>query len=133
MLFIAFYTAAQINISAVHIHQENHIQTIFYRNCAFIILYDLWLLSCLFLLCKCLNMYAPAETHIVCVKTAFISLFLSGQVYIPSIIHISKRIYFQFYLSIYTLGGRGTLYTEHNYKCNTFVFAPIFHELNSKF
>ncbi len=25
------------------------------------------------------------------------------------------------------------VYTEQNYKCNTFVFAPIFHELNSKF
>ncbi len=23
-------------------------------------------------------------------------------------------------------------YTKHNYKRNTFVFAPIFHELNSK-
>ncbi len=61
-----------------------------------------------FLLCKSLNMYALAETHIVCdVTTA--SPFLSCQVYIPSIIHISKRIYFNFYLSIYTLGGRGRL------------------------
>ncbi len=25
-----------------------------------------------------------------------------------------------------------SLYTEHQYKRNTFVFAPIFHELNSK-
>ncbi len=24
------------------------------------------------------------------------------------------------------------IYTDQNYKCNTFVFAPIFHELNSK-
>ncbi len=24
------------------------------------------------------------------------------------------------------------LYTDQNYKRNTFVFAPIFHELNSK-
>ncbi len=24
------------------------------------------------------------------------------------------------------------IYTEQNYKCNTFIFAPIFHELNSK-
>ncbi len=23
-------------------------------------------------------------------------------------------------------------YTEQKYKCNTFVFVPIFHELNSK-
>ncbi len=25
-----------------------------------------------------------------------------------------------------------SIYTEQNYKRNTFVFAPIFHELNSK-
>ncbi len=25
-----------------------------------------------------------------------------------------------------------SLYTEQNYKHNTFVFAPFFHELNSK-
>ncbi len=37
-------------------------------------------------------MYALAETHVVCVTTA--SPFLSCQVYIPSIKHISKRIYF---------------------------------------
>ncbi len=53
------------------------------------------------------NMNTLAETHVVGVTTA--SQFLSCQVYIPSIIHISKRIYFQLYLSIYTLGGRGTL------------------------
>ncbi len=52
--------------------------------------------------------YAPAETHVVCdVTTA--SPFLSYQLYIPSIIHISKMIYFNFYLSIYTLGSRGRL------------------------
>ncbi len=53
------------------------------------------------------NMCALAETHVVCVTTS--SPFLSCQVYIPSIIHISKRIYFQLYLSTYTLGGRSTL------------------------
>ncbi len=52
-------------------------------------------------------MYALAEIHVVCVTTA--SPFLSCQVNIPSIIHISKMIYFNFNLSIYTLGGRGTL------------------------
>ncbi len=36
--FIAFYIAAQISISDV---QENHIQTIYYRNLVFIILYNL--------------------------------------------------------------------------------------------
>jgi len=30
-----------------------------------------------------------------------------------------------------TWGGLG-IYTEQKYKRNTFVFAPIFHELNSK-
>ncbi len=53
-------------------------------------------------------LYALAETHVVCDVTT-VSPFLSCQVYIPSIIHISKRIYFNFYLSIYTLGGRGKL------------------------
>ncbi len=102
--------------------QENHIQTISYRNRVFIILYNLrWLLSCLFLLCKSLNMYALADTHVVCdVTTA--SPFLSGQEYIPSIIHISKRIYLNFCLSIYTLGGRGTLKvaqkTRNPWLCN---------------
>ncbi len=36
MLFIAFYVAAQISISDVHIHLK---KTTFYRNRAFIILY----------------------------------------------------------------------------------------------
>ncbi len=40
-------------------------------------------------------MYALTETHLVCDTTA--SPFLSCQVYIPSIIHISKRIYFLFF------------------------------------
>ncbi len=52
---------------------------------------------------------ALAETHVVCDDVTTASPFLSCQVYIPSIIHISKRIYFNFYLSIYTLGGRGRL------------------------
>jgi len=26
--------------------------------------------------------------------------------------------------------GQAWVYIEQNYKCNTFVFAPIFHELN---
>ncbi len=82
MLFIAFYITAQINISDVHIHQENHIQTIFYRNRVFIILYNLWWhLSCLFLLCKCISMYALAETHVVCVKNRLSVLKLSGNSY----------------------------------------------------
>ncbi len=59
-------------------------------------------MSCLFLLCKSLNMYALAETHVACdVTTA--SPFLRYQVYIPSIMHSNKMIYFHFYLSIYML------------------------------
>ncbi len=69
--------------------QENHIQIISYHHSVFIILYNLWLLSCLFPLCKSFNMYALAETHVVCVTTT--SPFLSCQVYIPRIIHIIKR------------------------------------------
>ncbi len=53
-------------------------------------------------------LYAVAETHVVC-DVITVSPFLSCQVYIPSMIHISKMIYFNFYLSIYTLGGRGRL------------------------
>ncbi len=53
-------------------------------------------------------MNALAETHVVCdVKTA--SPFLSCQEDILSIIHISKRIYFNINLSKYTLGGHATL------------------------
>ncbi len=48
-------------------------------------------------------LYALTETHVVCdITTA--SPFLSCQVYIPSIYN-----YLNFYLSKYTLGGRGTL------------------------
>ncbi len=67
---------------------------------------------------KCINVNVKALTCMLWLKlmlfvtTAF--LFLSYQVYIPSIIHISKRIYFQFYLSIYILGGRGTLVAQKN-------------------
>ncbi len=35
------------------------------------------------------------------------------------------KILSEYYEEIY-------IYTEQNYKRNTFVFAPIFHELNSK-
>ncbi len=54
-------------------------------------------------------LYAVAETHVVCDDVTTASPFWSCQVYIPSMIRISKRIYFSFYLSIYTLGGRGRL------------------------
>ncbi len=44
-------------------------------------------------------MYALAETQVVCdVTTASLVLKLPG---IPNIIHISKRIYFHFHLSIH--------------------------------
>ncbi len=94
-IYSLLYRCTNYHFRCTHSSQENHIQTIFYRNHVFIILYNLQLLlSCLFLLCKSCNTYALslAETHFVCVTTA--SLFLSCQVYIPGIIHISKRIYF---------------------------------------
>ncbi len=46
-------------------------------------------------------LYAVAETHVVCDVTT-VSPLLSCQVCIPSIIHISKRIYFIF-VCLYTL------------------------------
>ncbi len=49
------------------------------------------------------NMYALAETHVACVTTA--SPFLSCQLYIPSIIHISK--------SSFTLAAAEPLYPHH--------------------
>ncbi len=52
-------------------------------------------------------MYAVAETHIVCdVTTA--SPFLSCQVYIPSITHISKRIYLNF-ICLYTISAAAVI------------------------
>ncbi len=35
-------------------------------------------------------------------------------------------------LSLHVFLHKRKIYTEQNYKRNTFVFAPIFHELNSK-
>ncbi len=35
------------------------------------------------------------------------------------------------YMHILYVYGYVYIYTEQNYKRNTFVFAPIFHELNS--
>ncbi len=46
-------------------------------------------------------LYAVAETRVVCDVTS-VSPFWSCQVYIPSMIHISKRIYFHFFC-LYTL------------------------------
>ncbi len=50
-------------------------------------------------------LYALAETRLAETKLFVLQppLFLNCQVYIPSIIHISKRIYLNVYLSIYTL------------------------------
>ncbi len=39
-----------------------------------------------------------------------------------------KHIYL-YYINVYIILY---IYTEQKYKRNTFVFAPIFHELNSK-
>ncbi len=120
--YIAFYIAAQISIS----DEQINLKKITYEPYSIVIV---CLLSYIihsgcchvsFLLCKSLNMYALAETHVVCVTTA--SPFLRCQVYIPSLKHISKGIYFQFYLSIYTLGGCTTLYIT------PLIFSPLLHE-----
>ncbi len=109
MLFTAFYIAAYVSILNVHIQ----VKKITYKPYPIVIVcllsYIIYSGCChVYLCCKSLNMYALAETHVVCdVTTA--SPILSCQVYIPSIIHISKTIYLNLYLSIYTLGGRSTL------------------------
>ncbi len=86
-----FYVAAQMSISDVHIHLKKitykHILSLW----CVIIVYNLWLLS-MFI------------THVVCVITRLSVLKLPG-------IHsqFNTLIYLQFYLSIYTLGGRGNI------------------------
>ncbi len=154
MLFIAFYIAAQINISDVHINLNKITYiyiyakrlTITFRLDIFISMCGPWesnpqpfalLTQCsttephrniqtYAILIVCLLSYiiysCCCQVYFCCVKDLtcmlwlklFVcdvtaSLFLSCQVFIPILIHISKRIYFHFYLSIYTLGGRGTL------------------------
>ncbi len=69
------------------------------------------------------NMYALAETLVVCYVTTA-STFLSCHVYLPSIINISKRIYLNLYLSIYTLGGRGTLKVAQKTATHSSVIFP---------
>ncbi len=75
--------ALELTLASCFIRQFMRLIVHFYSDITFI-----FSLSCLFLLCKSLNMCALAETHVVCVTTA--SPFLSYQLYIPSIIHISK-------------------------------------------
>ncbi len=84
MLFIAFYSAAQLSISDVHIHLKKITYKLYYIVIVCLLSYIIY---------SGLNLFA------LFVTTA--SPFLSCQVYIPSIIHINKRIYFQFYLSIF--------------------------------
>ncbi len=54
-------------------------------------------------------LYALAETHVVCDDVTSASPFWSCQVYIPSMIHISKRIYLIF-ICLYTLWAAAVNY-----------------------
>ncbi len=109
MLFIAFRITAQISISDVHIH----LKKITYKPYPIV---NVCLLSYI-IYSGCCHVYFCCVKTLTCMLwlklTLFVittaSPFLSYHVYIPSIIHISKIIYLNFYLSIYTLGGRGTL------------------------
>ncbi len=76
------------------------------------------------------NMYALAETRIVCDVTTT-SPFLSCQVYIQSIIHISKRIYFSF-ICLHTLLAAVIHYKSSQKKANhgSVIFpATVFYKL----
>ncbi len=44
---------------------------------------------------------------------------------------LTLMFYFVRVNNFFALKYQDDLYTEQNYKCNTFVFTPIFHELNS--
>ncbi len=52
--------------------------------------------------------------------------------YRTSNLKISKKEYVFFKCVTQRYNLYVFIYTEQNYKRNTFVFAPIFHELNSK-
>ncbi len=116
MLFIAFYIAAQMSISDVHIH------LITYKPYPIIIVCFLsYIISgCCHVDFCCV--VCSAETRCLC--------YNSCQLYIPSIIHISTMIYFQFYLSIYTLVYIWSIYTMVPYKSspnfqNSLLVVPL--------
>ncbi len=69
-------------------------------------------------------LYAVAETHVVCDVTSA-SLFLSCQVYIPSMINISKRIYFIF-ICLYTIWAAAVDYKSTLAQKNATLGSVIF-------
>ncbi len=110
MLFIAFYIAAQISISDVHIH----LRKITYKYPIVIV--------CLLYDSGCCHVYFCCVKAITCMLwlklTLFVmfttaSPFLSCQVYIPSITHITKRIYFHC-ICLYTLWAAVAHYSPKN-------------------
>ncbi len=96
----SLYFAAQMSISDVHIN----LKKITYKPYPMLIV---CLLSYI-IYSGCFHVYFCCVKALTCMFWLKL-MFLSCQVYIPSVLHISKSIYFLFYLSIYTLGGRGTL------------------------
>ncbi len=106
MLFIAFYIAAQISISDVHIHLKKITYIPYSIVIVCLLSYIIYSVCChVYFCCKALTCKLCSDWNSLFV----LQTPLRCQVYIPSIIHISKRIYFQLYLSIYTLDGCGTL------------------------
>ncbi len=116
MLFIDFLSLYKLAfqmytfiIMKISKSQENHIQTIFYHNRVFIILYSLY--------CGCCHVY-------FCCDVTTASPFLSYHVYIPSVIHFRKRIYFHF-ICLYTLFAASVHYKSSPKKGNPCVkFFP---------
>ncbi len=90
MLFIAFYIAAQISISDV---TYTFISKITYKPYPIVIVCLLSYIIYSGLTCM---LWLKLTLFVMLQTTA--SLFWSCQVYIPSMIHISKRIHFNFYL-----------------------------------
>ncbi len=103
--FNSLFYAAKISISDVHIH----LKKITYKPYPIVIVclwsYIIYSGCCHVYFC-CVVCSGWNSRYLWCYNRLS---FLSCQVCIPSIIHFSKRIYFHFYLSIYTLGGRGRL------------------------
>ncbi len=72
------------------------------------------------------------------VESSFIIVFLmlsilSVKKFIKSLLLNCEGIFILgdicLFVNLATVLNKVHLYTEQNYKCNTFVFAPIFHEL----
>ncbi len=132
MLFIAFYIAAQISILDVHIHLkkitykpysiviECFLSYIIYSGCCLVYYVLIYYVKCYVYFCCVKALTCRLWLKLMLFQMLQPPLFLSCQVYIPSIIHLSKRIYFQFYLSTYALGGhyKSSLKNRNPRLCN---------------